>query len=140
MYTLYNGDCLEIMKSIDDKSVDFILCDLPYGTTQCKWDVVIPFDELWKNYNRILKDNGCVALFGIEPFSSYIRMSNIKNYKYDWYWHKTLSSNFLNAKTQPFFKVETISIFYSKIPTYNPQMEKGEPDVFLQPPETGFCL
>ena len=127
MYTLYNGDCLEIMKEIDDKSIDFILCDLPYGTTKCSWDIVLPFEDLWKEYERIIKDNGCIALFGIEPFSSTIRMSNPSIYRYDWYWHKTLCSNFLNAKKQPFFKVETISIFYKKIPTYNPQMVEGKP-------------
>ena len=91
---LYNGDCLEIMKNISDKSVDMILCDLPYGTTACKWDTVIPFEPLWEHYNRVIKDNGAIVLFGSEPFSSHLRLSNLKNYKYDWIWSKTKPSNF----------------------------------------------
>ena len=82
------GDCLEIMKDIPDKSVDMILCDLPYGTTKCNWDIVIPFDKLWEQYNRIIKENGAIVLFGQEPFSSFLRLSNIKNFKYDIYWEK----------------------------------------------------
>ena len=124
---LYNGDCLQLMKNIPDKSIDMILCDLPYGSTDCKWDMVIPFDKLWQQYNRIIKDNGAILLFGIEPFSSAVRYSNLKMYKYDWYWHKSMCSNFLNAKIQPFFKVETISVFYKKKPTYNPEMKEGKP-------------
>src|SRR5574344_157525 len=85
---LIHGDCLEKMKDIPDKSIDMILCDLPYGTTQCKWDVVIPFEPLWEQYKRIIKDRGAIVLFGSEPFSSYLRMSNIKDYKYDWVWDK----------------------------------------------------
>ena len=85
---LWHGDCLELMNNIPDKSVDMILCDLPYGTTSCKWDSVIPFGDLWQQYNRIIKDNSAIVLFGSEPFSSYLRMSNIKNYKYDWIWEK----------------------------------------------------
>ena len=126
---LYNGDCLEIMKDISDKSVDMILCDLPYGTTACKWDTVIPFEPLWEQYNRIIKDNGAIVLFGSEPFSSALRMSNIKNFKYDWYWQKTKPSGHLNAKKQPLRKIENISVFYEKQCTYNPQMIKynGQP-------------
>ena len=119
---LYNGDCLEIMKNISDKSVDMILCDLPYGTTACKWDTVIPFEPLWEQYNRIIKDNGAIVLFGSEPFSSHLRMSNIKNYRYDWYWNKNKPSGALTAKKQPMKAVETISVFYKNLPTYNPQM------------------
>ena len=89
---LYNADCLIEMKNIPDKSVDMILCDLPYGTTACKWDVVIPFEPLWKEYKRVIKDRGCIALFGSEPFSSHLRMSNIKDYKYDWIWNKKIPS------------------------------------------------
>jgi site-specific DNA-methyltransferase (adenine-specific) len=85
---LFNEDCLKVMPEIADKSIDMILCDLPYGTTACKWDSVIPFDKLWEQYNRIIKDNGAIVLFGSEPFSSALRMSNIKNYKYDWVWIK----------------------------------------------------
>lgn len=124
---LYQGDCLEEMKKIANQSVDCIICDLPYGTTNCKWDVIIPFDKLWGEYNRIAKETAPILLFGIEPFSSYIRMSNIKDFRYDLYWHKTLCSNFMMGKRQPFFKVETISVFYEKSPTYNPIMRVGKP-------------
>jgi DNA modification methylase len=110
------------MSKIDDKSIDMILCDLPYGTTQCKWDVVIPFEQLWKQYNRIIKENGCIALFGSEPFTSLLITSNINNFKYNWIWQKNKCTGFLNAKKQPLNDNETISIFYKKPCTYNPQM------------------
>lgn len=119
--TIYNGDCLDLMNNIQDKSIDMILCDLPYGTTACKWDVVIPFEPLWKEYKRIIKDNGAIVLFGSEPFSSYLRISNIKNYKYEWYWRKNLPTNFLNAKRQPLRAIETISVFNSSF--YFPILE-----------------
>jgi len=123
---LYRGDCLEIMPSIPDKSIDMVLADLPYGKTACKWDVVIPFELLWKNYKRIIKDGGAVVLFGGEPFASATRMSNIKDYKYDWYWQRDRASNFLNAKKQPMRNIECISVFMAK--KYNPIMERyGEP-------------
>jgi site-specific DNA-methyltransferase (adenine-specific) len=102
-------------------TVDMVLCDLPYGTTICPWDTVIPFDELWKCYNAIIKDNGAIALFGIEPFSSRLRVSNIKNYRYDWVWRKNTSVGFANAKRRPLRNIEYISVFYKKQPTYNPQ-------------------
>ena len=121
------GDCLEKFSEIPDNSIDCIICDLPYGTTSCKWDVLVPFDKLWFEYNRIAKETAPILLFGIEPFSSYIRMSNIKDFRYDLYWHKTLCSNFMMGKRQPFFKVETISVFYKKSPTYNPIMRQGKP-------------
>jgi site-specific DNA-methyltransferase (adenine-specific) len=121
------GDCLEIMKTIPDKSIDMILCDLPYGTTVCKWDIVIPFEPLWEQYNRVIKNNGAIVLFGSEPFSSQLRMSNIKNYKYDWKWNKCTHSNPLLAKKQPLRIYEDIMIFYEKQATYNPQMVKGNP-------------
>lgn len=124
---LFQGDCLEIMKNIPDKSVDMILCDLPYGTTQCKWDTIIPFEPLWKQYHRVIKDNGAIVLFGSEPFSSSLRMSNIKNYKYDWFWRKPKGTGFLNAKKQPLRDIETISVFYKKQCTYNPQFSIGQP-------------
>ena len=127
MIDLYQGDCLKVMKTISEQSIDLILCDLPYGTTKCKWDVLIPFEELWNQYNRVLKKKGKVLLFGIEPFSSQIRMSNLKDYRYDLYWHKTLCSNFMLAKQQPFFKIETISVFYKEKGTYNPIMREGKP-------------
>ncbi len=122
---LYNKDCFEAMKMLDNNSVDLILADVPYGTTACKWDVVIPFDPMWEQLNRIIKPNGAVCLFGSEPFSSALRMSNIKNFKYDWYWHKTTPTGFLNAKKQPLRNIETISVFYTKQPCYNPQKTQG---------------
>jgi len=114
------------MKDIPDKSIDMVLCDLPYGTTACKWDVIIPFEPLWKEYKRIIKDRGCIALFGSEPFSSYLRMSNIKWYKYDWIWEKHNGSNSLLCKKQPLNFHENISIFYKKQTVYNPQMWSGK--------------
>jgi len=124
---LWLGDCLELMKDIPDKSMDAIICDLPYGTTDCKWDSVIPFEPLWKQYKRIIKDDGAIVLFGAEPFSSALRMSNTKYYKYDWVWEKTKATNYLNAKKQPLRANENISIFYKIQPTYNPQMTSGKP-------------
>ena len=124
---LYHGDCLEAMKNIADKSIDMILCDLPYGTTNCSWDIVIPFEPLWEQYNRIIKDNGAIVLFGSEPFSSALRMSNIKNYKYDWVWEKSKATGFLNAKKRPLVAHEYIHVFYKKQPLYNPQMREGTP-------------
>jgi len=121
MIKLIKGDCLDVMKSIPDGSVDAIITDPPYGTTACKWDSVIPFDLMWEQLNRIIKPNGAIVLFGSEPFSSALRMSNIKNYKYDWIWLKTTKTNHLNAKKQPLRRSELISIFYRKQPTYNPQ-------------------
>lgn len=119
---LYKGECLDIMKTIQDKSIDAIITDPPYGTTACKWDSVIPFEPMWKQLNRIIKPKGAIVLFGGEPFSSALRMSNIKNYKYDWIWDKINGSNFLNAKRQPLRSNENISVFYKKQPTYNPQL------------------
>lgn len=127
MIKLYKGDCLEIMKDIPDKSIDMILCDLPYGTTACKWDTIIPFQPLWEQYNRIIKDNGAIVLFGSEPFSSQLRMSNLKMYRYDWIWEKAKATLFTQCKKRPLNANEIISVFYKKQPTYNPQMEKGKP-------------
>lgn len=125
MVNLMHGDCLELMKNIPDGSVDLVLTDPPYGTTACKWDSVIPFEPMWEQLNRIIKKNGAIVLFGSEPFSSALRVSNIKHFKYDWYWQKTTPTGFLNAKKQPLRNVETISVFYSKQPTYNPQKTYG---------------
>lgn len=122
---LKQGDCLELMKDIPDKSIDMILCDLPYGTTQCKWDSIIPFKNLWEQYNRIIKNNGAICLFGQEPFSSTLRLSNLKNFKYDWIWDKVKGTGFLNAKRQPMRNHEIISVFYKKQCTYNPQKTFG---------------
>jgi len=113
------------MNNIPDKFVDCIITDLPYGTTQCKWDTIIPFEPLWKQYNRVIKDNGAIVLFGTEPFSSHLRLSNLKNYKYDWIWDKVKGTGFLNAKKQPMRNHELISVFYKKQCTYNPQKTYG---------------
>ena len=121
------GDCLNKMKEIETKSINLILTDPPYGKTQCKWDSIIPFKPMWIELKRIIKDNGCIALFGTEPFSSALRMSNIKNYKYDWIWQKEAGTGFANAKKQPLRKYENISIFYNKKAIYNPQMRIGKP-------------
>ena len=125
---LINGDCLIEMKNIPDKSIDMILCDLPYGITACKWDSVIPFEPMWEQLNRIIKPNGAICLFGSEPFSSALRMSNIQNYKYDWIWQKSNVMGFLNAKKRPLKETENVSVFNSKV--YYPQglvkNEKGE--------------
>lgn len=125
--TLLQGDCLELLPTIQDNSIDMILADLPYGMTANQWDSVIPMDQLWDHYTRILKVGGVVALFGAEPFSSNLRLSNPKWYRYDWYWIKNRGSGFLNAKRMPLKAVETISIFYPRLPLYNPQMTAGKP-------------
>ena len=121
MIDLYNGDCLEIMDRLisDGVVVDAIITDPPYGTTACKWDTVIPFDEMWLRLNKLIKPNGAIVLFGSEPFSSALRMSNIKNYKYDWIWHKNSTSGFALAKKQPMRNHENVLVFYSKQCTYN---------------------
>ena len=111
MIDLRRGDCLEVMKQIETGSIDAIITDPPYGTTACKWDSVIPFDLMWKELNRIIKPNGAIVLFGSEPFSSALRMSNIKNYKYDWVWDKRLAGNVFLAKSQPMKIHENIIVF-----------------------------
>ena len=121
---IWHGDCLELMKDIPDKSVDMILCDLPYGTTACSWDVIIPFDKLWEQYDRVCKENAAIVLFGQEPFTSVMRMSNVSNWKYDWYWEKERLTNIAQVKKRAGKTVETISVFYRKQCTYNPQMTK----------------
>lgn len=126
MINLMHGDCLELMKTIDDKSVDMILCDLPYGITKCKWDTVIPFEPLWEQYNRIIKDNGAIVLFGSEPFASKLRLSNLKMYRYDWVWVKERGSNIGNSHKQPLRKSENICVFYKKQPFYDYKGEKLE--------------
>lgn len=122
MINLYKGDCLELMKYIPDGSIDAIITDPPYGTTACKWDSVIPFDLMWEQLNRIIKPNGAIVLFGSEPFSSALRMSNIKNYKYDWIWEKSNPANIALANRMPLKYHEIISLFYFKQPIYNKQM------------------
>ena len=123
---LYKGDCIEIMKQLinDGVLVDCIITDLPYGTTPCPWDIIIPFEDMWECINKIIKPNGAVVLFGQEPFSSLLRVSNIKNYKYDWIWKKERLTNVFQVKRRPGKVVENISVFYKKQPTYNPQKTK----------------
>lgn len=121
---LWQGDCLELMKNIADNSVDMILTDPPYGTTACKWDSVIPFEPMWEQLNRIIKPNGAICLFGSEPFSSALRMSNIKSFKYDWIWEKHRPSGSMLCKKQPLRNVEIISCFYNGQCKYNPQMQE----------------
>jgi DNA modification methylase len=116
------GDCLEIMKSIPSGSIDAIITDPPYGTTACKWDSVIDFELMWEQLNRIIKPNGAIVLFGSEPFSSALRMSNIKNYKYDWIWDKKIPSGMSYARFQPMRRNEQISVFCDGKTIYNPQM------------------
>lgn len=124
---LYEADCLEFMKNIPDKSIDMILCDLPYGMTQNNWDSYIPLDLLWDQYNRIIKTNGAIVLTSQGLFTAKLIMSQPKLYKYKWVWEKSKPTNFLNAKKQPLRKHEDVCVFYKKQPTYNPQMVPGEP-------------
>ena len=130
---LFNDDCLKVLPTIPDKSIDLILTDPPYGTTQCKWDSIIQFEPMWKELKRIIKDNGCIALFGTEPFSSHLRLSNLDWFKYDWYWEKSHSTGFLNAYKQPLRTIELISIFYKKQVFYNPQIQDKDENK-IRPP------
>ena len=118
---LLNGDCLELMKNIPGKSIDMIVCDLPYGTTHNKWDNVIPMESLWEQYNRIIKDHGAIVLFSQMPFGASLIMSNPKMFRYEWIWEKNQAVGFLNAKKMPLRKHENILVFYKHLPTYNPQ-------------------
>lgn len=124
---LYEGDCLEIMKTLPDECIDMILCDLPYGTTQNKWDSVIPLDALWSEYNRIIKPNGAIVLTSQGVFTAQLIISQSKIFKYKWVWEKSKPTNFLNSKKQPLRKHEDVCVFYKKQPVYNPQMTQGEP-------------
>lgn len=128
MIKLMKGDCLERMKEIPDNSVDMILCDLPYGVTANKLDIVIPFDSLWEQYNRITKDNSAILLFGQGTFYVDLVNSNRKMFKYDLVWDKVLTSGFLNANRRPLRRHEQIAVFYKSQPVYNPQMVKGKPN------------
>jgi len=119
---LYNGDCLEVMQNIPDGSIDLILTDLPYGTTACKWDTIIPLDKLWEQYHRIIKEDGAIVLNAQQPFTTTLAHSNIKNFRYEWIWEKPQGTNPLNAKVMPLKSHENILVFYKKKPTYNPQM------------------
>ena len=124
---VFEGDCLEIMKQLPDKSIDMALCDLPYGTTQNKWDSVIPLGELWQQYRRIVKDDGAIVLTSQGMFTAELMVSNPKMFRYKWIWEKSKSTNFLNAKKQPLRKHEDVCVFYRRQPVYHPQMIDGEP-------------
>jgi site-specific DNA-methyltransferase (adenine-specific) len=114
------------MKDISDKSIDMILCDLPYGTTACKWDTIIPFEPLWEQYKRIIKDNGAIVLTASQPFTSALVVSNVKMFKYEWVWKKTRPTGFFTAKNMPMKIHENILVFYKKQPTYNPEKTKAD--------------
>jgi site-specific DNA-methyltransferase (adenine-specific) len=121
------GDCMEIMSKIQNKSIDMILCDLPYGITKNSWDIIIPFDDLWNQYNRIIKDNGAIILFGNNPFSAFLIVSNLKMFRYSMTWEKNKFSDFLNAKRKPMKTNEDLLVFYKQQPTYNPQYWYDKP-------------
>ena len=122
-----HGDCLEEMPKLQDHSIDMILCDLPYGTTACKWDVVIPFEPLWKEYRRLIKDNGAIVLTASQPFTTDVINSNRKMFRHEVIWEKSMFSNPFMAKKQILKKHENVLVFYKRQPTYNPQMEAGTP-------------
>lgn len=132
---IYLGDCLEVMKDIEDNSIDMILCDLPYGSTQNKWDSIIPLDMLWYEYKRIIKDNGAIVLTGKQPFTSIVITSNLEMFKYNMIWRKNLKTGNLNARKMPMGSYEDIMVFYKKPPTYNPQKI---PRTFQQPSGNKF--
>ena len=121
------GDCLELMKQIPDNSIDMVLCDLPYGTTKCKWDVIIPFDQLWKEYSRVTKENAAIVLTAAQPFTSVLIGSNLKDFRYTWVWEKSKATGYLNSKRMPLKAHEDVCVFYKKLPTYNPQMWQSTP-------------
>ena len=125
--TIIKGDCLEVMKDIPDGSIDMVLCDLPYGTTNCKWDSILPLDKLWEHYNRVTKKNGAIVLTAAQPFTSVLISSNLKNFKYTWVWEKSKATGYLNAKRMPMRAHEDVCVFYRKPPLYNPQMWQSTP-------------
>lgn len=123
---LHNNDCFDVFPNINDKSIDMILCDLPYGTTACQWDSILPFDKLWDEYKRIIKPNGAIVLTASQPFTSFLIMSNIDWFRYELVWHKRTPSNVLNAKKMPIKTHENILVFYNSLPTYNPIKTKAK--------------
>ena len=125
MNQLYLGDCLEIFDQLEDNSVDMVFCDLPYGTTQNRWDTVIPFDQLWSGYNRIVKPNGAILLMAQPPFDKVLACSNLKDFRYEWVWEKNKATGHLNAKRMPMKAHEMVLVFYKKLPVYHPQMTHG---------------
>lgn len=137
--SIYNGDCLEVMDLMieDGRKYELILCDLPYGTTACKWDTIIPFDKLWERYNKLIKPNGAIVLFGTEPFSSHLRLSNLKKWKYDWTWDKITARGHLVAKVRPMQQTEIISVFGNEKINYYPQMIDRPKDKIMTSWECG---
>lgn len=127
MNKLINGNCLEVMPTLESQSIDLILTDLPYGTTRNKWDIIIPLAPMWSEFNRLIKPNGAIVLTAAQPFTSMLIMSNQKMFRYDLIWQKTIASGQLNVNRQPLRKHESILVFYTKQPTYNQQMSEGEP-------------
>lgn len=125
--SIVNADCLDVMKYIKSNSIDMVLCDLPYGSTACKWDIILPFEELWKEYYRICKENSAMVFTASQPFTTLLIQSNIKDFRYEWIWEKPQGTNPMNAKYMPLKSHENILIFYQKRPTYNPQMWKSTP-------------
>ncbi len=125
--TIYNMDCMEGMKDIPDDSVDMVLCDMPYGTTENKWDVKLPLESLWVEYRRIVKKNAAIVLFSQMPFTAELVMSNRKMFRYEWIWEKSIATGFLNAKKMPLKCHENVLLFYDALPAYHPQMREGEP-------------
>src|SRR3990167_9882114 len=123
---IYQGNCLEVMRIFPDEFIDMILCDLPYGITACEWDTIIPFEPLWAQYKRIIKDNGAIVLTASQPFTSALVMSNIKMFRYEWIWDKGRGSNPLLTKKMPMRGHENILVFYSALPRYNPQFSEGK--------------
>jgi len=119
------GNCLDLMTDLPDNCIDMICCDLPYGTTNCKWDSVLPLDKLWEHYNRITKKNGAIVLFAQTPFDKILGCSNLKNLKYEWIWEKTQATGYFNAKKMPMKAHENILVFYKEMPTFNPQKTEG---------------
>lgn len=136
MYKLYKGDCLEVMKDIPNESVDMILCDLPYGTTACKWDSIIPFEPLWEQYNRLIKSNGAIVLFGTQPFTTKLIHSNLKSFKHEWIWKKERGVGFQIAKYRPMQEHEHILVFTRKGErvNYHPIMEKRQ-KIYISTPK-----
>ena len=138
---LSNEDCLVAMKELESKSIDMILCDLPYGTTQNEWDTLIPFDSLWKEYNRVIKDNGAIVLFSQMPFTAQLVMSNPNMFRYEWIIEKTKATGFLNAKKMPMKSHENVCVFYKNLCKYNPQKTEGHSPshYYIKHTEDGSC-
>ena len=129
MNQIYNGECIEVMSTLPDGCVDMVFCDLPYGTTQNEWDVLIPFEKMWEQYNRVVKPNGAIILTAQPPFDKILACSNLKHFKYEWIWEKNKATGHLNAKKMPMKAHENVLVFYRKIPTYNPQKTTGHKPV-----------